>query len=56
MRGKEERKIGPMYKRRAVVHYETSLVLLLEHWMPAKDDEENKQLVVVEKVHMLSLV
>ena len=42
--------------QQVVVHYENSPVLLLEHWMPAKDDEENKQLVVAEKVHMLSVV
>ena len=39
-----------------VMHRENSPVLLLEHWMPAKDVEEKEQLSETVKVHMLSLV
>ena len=39
-----------------VMHRESSPVLLLEHWMPAKDVEEKEQLSETVKVHMLSLV
>ena len=41
-KGREEN-VQEESAQQVVVHYETS-PLLLEHWMPAKDDEENKQL------------
>ena len=56
MEGKREGSNAQEEMAQQVMHHEPSPLALLEHQIPAKEVEVNKQLEVVEKLHSVKLV